>query len=128
MEDARQKILLLVRERFLMCLYENLFKINKFLVIKVQSGQDMRQMLCKNSFDLIVLGMPLQEKDLQFLIRRALSRKIPILFLNIDTTKDFLEAYLKYDQYAYIDILSDDPKTIIKKARKLIAKYKTCSS
>lgn len=123
MEDRRQKILLLIRERFLVFLYENLFKINKFSVLKVQSGLEMRQALQKNDFNLIVLAMRLDEKDLKFLIEQAVSKKIPILFLNIDTTKDFLGAYLKYDQYAYVDILSDDPKMIIEKARKLMARY-----
>lgn len=116
---------MLIREKFLVFLYENLFKINKFLVLKAQSGLEMRQAFQKNDFNLIVLAMFLDEKDLKFLIEQALSKKIPILFLNVDTTKDFLAAYLKHDQYVYVDILNDDPKMIIKKARKLMAKYST---
>ncbi|MFH1392415.1 MAG: hypothetical protein ABIG90_01900 [bacterium] len=124
MEDRSQKILLLIRERFLMFLYESLFKTNQFLVLKTESGKDMRRMLKANKFNLIVLGMMLDKKDLEFLVDNALSEKVPVLFLNIDTTKDFLEAYLKYDQYVYIDILTDDPKTILKKAKNLMIKYK----
>lgn len=123
MKEA-QKVLLLIKDEFLMFLYEVLFKTYGFSVLKAQNKKTMSKILGNNCLHLIVFGMPLAKKHADGLIHKILLDAIPILILTMNETKDLLEGYLKYDQYAYVDILNDDSKSIIKKAKKLMTKYK----
>lgn len=124
MKEANKKILLVIQDAYLMFLCDGLFRTRGFLTSKAKIPKSMQKALENNRFDLIILGMFLNKKAVEVLVFYAMLHKTPILVIQMHETKNLLEEYLKYDQYIYVDILNDELKDIIKKAKKIMAKYK----
>lgn len=120
----KQKILLLIKHKFLLFLYQKLFESNGFEVVSANTPKKIYFELQNNNFNLIIFGMHLGKTELKELVYKALVDRIPVLIFIMDETKDALEDHLKFDQYVYIDILNDHIHDIVKKARKLMAKYR----
>jgi len=124
MKEEKQKVGLLIRDRFLRFIYQGLFQTNGFSALEISNARGMQKTFKTNCLNLIIFGMHLKKQEIRILIYKVLMEKIPVLILEMDETKGLLEEFLKYDQYNYVDILNDELKDVVKKARKLMAKYR----
>ncbi len=124
MKEAKQKVGLLIQDRFLRFIYQGLFQTNGFSAVDINNPRTMRNIFENTCLNLMIFGMYLNEKDVRAVIYKVLVDKIPVLILEMDETHGLLEEFLKYDQYTYVDILNDELKDVVKKARKLMNKFK----
>lgn len=125
-EDNKElkNVFILIQDEFLKFLYKGLFEINGFVVFQYENPQKFIKILKEERLCLVVLGMVLKRKSLIELIDKILLEKIPVLILDLDEIKGPLENCMSYAQYSYVDVLNDKPRDIIKKARRLIVKYR----
>lgn len=124
MKEEKQKVGLLIQDRFLRFIYQGLFQTNCFSTVDISNSRTMRNIFENTCLSLMIFGMFLKERDVRAVVYKVLLDKIPVLILEIDETRGLLEDFLKHDQYTYVDILNDELKDVVKKANKLMSKYR----